>query len=148
MNIRKIATLFAVIAMILASFVSVCKQMVGFCDFDCAQQTMTTMHMDVEMNECAQDSSTCPISMKDHMTSFASIYPSTAAANTPLILSMVVAVFFLAWFIGSKKTTETVISARIRTRLRSLAQNLSNFVAPNFLVFAFSRGILNSKIYV
>lgn len=148
MELKKAVSIFALSTMLLVSFAIVCKQMLVSCALDCTKQTtMEVMGTGMQMDGCTQNSSAYSTSMKDHMTFFASVYPSTATSSASPLLSIVVAVFFFAWLAGSRASIESIISARLRVRLRSLARSLSNFVAPDFLVFAFSRGILNSKIY-
>ncbi len=82
--------------------------------------------------------------MKDHMTTFASQYPSIGTDVASILLT-VVTVLFIAWFLVTKSDLNGY--EKLRVKLKSLRWRLSNSVSPDFLVFAFSRGILNSKIY-
>lgn len=145
MNLKKLAATFALTAMILASFASVCRQMLISCGVDCSQQTMSAIHMAQSDSACAQGAAnTCPTSMQDHMVTFSSMYPTVAtdAMSTFLVLGVA---FFIAWFLTAKDAL--VDDEKLRAKLRSLRWRLTNSISPNFLVLAFSRGILNSKIY-
>lgn len=143
MNVRKLVSTFALTAMILASLVGVCKQMVMACSMDCGVQTVSAAHAEMDMGGCA-DGPTCAHTSQDHMTTFASLYPSVVTDAASLLLVIAVA-FSIAWFfISRQKLGDT---EKLRVQLRYLKQRLSHFVAPDFLVFAFSNGILNSKIF-
>lgn len=101
--------------------------------------------MDSKADGCSQNSTVCSTaSMGDHMTTFASMYPSVATDAASLLLVVAVA-FFVAWFLVTK--IDLGDNEKLRAKLRSLRWGLSNSISPNFLILAFSRGILNSKIY-
>ncbi len=142
MNVRKLISSFALTAMILASFVGVCKQMVMSCGIDCGIQTVSAAHAGMDMDECDGDGPACAHTTQDHMTTFASLYPSVTTDTTSVLLVISVA-FALAWFSSTKE--QLVDNDKLRIQLRYLKQRLSFFLAPDFLVFAFSNGILNSK---
>ena len=145
MDLRKFASSFALTALILASFVGVCKQMIASCGIDCSQQAMSAMRMDSKMDNCTQGSATCSTaSMSDHMTTFASMYPSVAT-NVVSLFFIITAVLVCAWFLISRG--DILDNEKLKAQLRNLRLRVSQSVAPNFLVFAFSQGILNSKIY-
>jgi hypothetical protein len=145
MDLRKLFSSLALTAMILASLVGICKQMLVSCGIDCSQQSMSAMQMDSKADGCSQNSTVCSTaSMGDHMTTFASMYPSVATDAASLLLVVAVA-FFVAWFLVTK--IDLGDNEKLRAKLRSLRWGLSNSISPNFLILAFSRGILNSKIY-
>lgn len=142
---NKFFSIFVLTTIILVSLVGICKQMLVSCGIDCSQQSMSAMQMDSKADGCSQNSTTCSTaSMSDHMTTFASMYPSVVTDTLSLLL-VVAAVVVFAWFLISKGNI--LDNEKLKAQLRSLRQRLSNSVTPNFLVFAFSRGILNSKIY-
>lgn len=142
MNVRKLISSFALAALILASVVGVCKQMVMSCGMDCGIQTVTVAHAGMDMGGCTDGSPTCSHTTQDHMTTFASLYPSVTT-DTASVLLVISAAFALAWFSSTK--IQLGDSDKFRVQFRYLKQRLSHFLAPDFLIFAFSHGILNSK---
>jgi len=149
MNLRKIASTFALTAMVFASFIGVCKQT----SLSCGMGSMEAMgamtmgvhaHMDVQEDGCAGQSATCADASANHMTTLASLYPSVTTDVSSILLIVGMA-FFVAWVLTTKEATDGY--ERLRARLRSLKDHLSRSVSPDYLVFAYSRGILNSKIY-
>lgn len=144
MNFRKIASAFALTAVILASVVGVCKQMLVSCGSNCASLVMNVVHMDSQADACGQDVSACAASMNDHLATFASAYPSVATGTVSLFV-VVLGAFFVALFSPTKR--KLAYDDKLRVKWRSFRRRLLHFIAPNFLVFAFSRGILNAKIF-
>ncbi len=142
---QKTVSIIAMSAMLSVSLIGICKQMFIPCVLNCSNVTMSAMRMDAQADGCAQKSASCPTPMKDHLTTFASMYPSVAtdAASLPLLIASVA--FFFAWFLISNSEFDD--REKLRVKFRGVRRRLSNFVSPNFLVFAFSQGILNSKIY-
>ena len=142
MNFRKLISSFALTAMILASFVGVCKQMVMSCGMDCGVQTVSAAHAGMDMDGCTGGGPTCAHTTQDHMTTFASLYPSVTTDTASVLLVISIA-FALAWF--SSANMQLSDSDELRVQFRYLKQRLSHFLAPDVLGFAFSHGILNSK---
>ncbi len=142
MNVRKLISSFALTAMILASFVGVCKQMVMSCGMDCGVQTVSAAHAGMDMDGCEDTGPACSHTTQDHMATFASLYPSVTTDTASILLVISIA-FALAWFSNVKKQLNE--TDKLRIQLRYLKQRLSFFLAPDFLVFALSNGILNSK---
>ncbi len=141
---NRLATSFAFTALILASVVGICKQTPAVCGLSCSEQAMGAIHIDSATEGCEQNISTCSASIEDHMTSFTAVYPSVTA-NTVSLLSVAVTAFLAAWFLAAKRETEGY--QKIKARLREFKRRISNSFSPAFLVFAYSQGILNSKIY-
>lgn len=142
---KKVISAFALTTMILVSLVSVCRQMQMTCGWDCSHQTIRAMHMETQTVPCAQNNTSCSVSIQDHMTSFSNRYPSIA--TDAVSLAFISTTFILlAWLLFSKRDISFVNEER-KAQLRSLRGRLSKSVTPEFLIFAYSRGILNSKMY-
>jgi hypothetical protein len=140
---KKVVSAFALTALVLVSFVSVCRQMVSACGSNCAEQAMSAWHVGDRADACTQGMAICSDVVGGHMATFASLYPSAAASGPTLLLAVGFAL--LAWFLQSKHTHDH--RDRFRVKWRSLRLRIVASVTPDFLVFAFSRGILHSKIY-
>lgn len=140
----KLISALVLSAMLLVSVFSVCRQMLMSCGFDCTQQAMSAIHLDAVMNGCAHGDVACSSPARDHMTTFASMYPAVVS-NAAALLIIATGTFFLAWFLISKHEQSDHEDSRVK--LKYLRQRIANSVAPDFLIFAFSRGILNSKIF-
>ncbi|GEM_PF-6931737 len=145
-SIKHTVSIFALSTLLLVSFVSVCRQMLTTCGWDCSPAGMSVMHMDTQTDGCALNAWTCSTPIQEHMTTFASMYPSLATDVLLFLFVLAGSAFFIVS--GWRFKDEPGDHARLRAKLRSLRQRLSNSIAPNFLVFAFSQGIINSRLYV
>mgnify|MGYP001600585340 CR=1 FL=1 len=141
---KKFVSVFALTTLVLVSLFGVCKVMATTCGLNCSTQEISAMHLNERIDACAQNVSACAGLAKDHITTFVSVFPAISPNALPLLLVACFA-FFVAWHRKSKY--EQFGYERLRTKLRSLKWRLTNSVLPDFLILAFSRGILNSKIY-
>jgi len=106
--------------------------------------TMSSMDQmqSMQMFDCMQDSRNCPIPA-EHMSQFFSVHPATLLDQLAFFLVLVV--LSVAWFLVFKNFVAE--NERLRLKLRNSMKHLAHAFTPNFLVFAFSKGILHSKIY-
>ncbi len=142
---QRILSSFALVTITLVSLVSVCKQMFTICGFDCAQHEMSmseSIHRN--MMDCSTNARACSSPSSDHMATFASLYPSTETDAWSAVL-ILCAVVVIAWSFNIKK--DLLDAERLKAKIRNDLRSLAHSFTPNFLVLAFSRGVLHSKIY-
>lgn len=144
-RLKKWLSIFGLSTLILVSVLGVCKEMLTPCGPNCSPQTMGAVHANDTADVCIQGDPTCSAPIGDHMMTFAGIYPSVAAENFVSLLSVAAAVLAIAWFLTAKH--KPGVDGTARAKIRSLTWRFSNSIAPDFLLAAFSRGILHSKIY-
>lgn len=139
---KKLVSTLALATLIFVSVVSVCKQMTAAEAQGCTHP-MNATHMSLETDVCGQNMTAASAIMQDHMTTFAGMYPGTTTSAASLLFAAGVAIL-LAWFLTRDARSDHEC---FRAKLKSLEKNLLRTVAPDFLVLAFRRGILNAKIY-
>ncbi|MFA5750399.1 MAG: hypothetical protein WC895_04210 [Candidatus Shapirobacteria bacterium] len=144
-HINTLASSLVIATLVLVSLISVCKQSLMTCAMDCSSEMTGAVQISVGMNGCDASMSACGAPMQDHMTTFASMYPSATSDASSSSLAIIGITLLAAWVFIS--TDASVDRERMRTRLRVLRRRLPQANSPNFLVFAFSQGILNSKIF-
>ncbi|MEO5927150.1 MAG: hypothetical protein ABIO72_00580 [Patescibacteria group bacterium] len=92
-------------------------------------------------HDCPQGGATCPTAAADHMTTFASMFPSIPTDVSGLLLLVVVAV--IAWVSIWKRYIFT--TERLNAETKDLIRRFAYPTRPRVLVFAFSQGILHPK---
>ncbi len=141
---KKLIATLALATILLVSLVSICKQTLATCGFNCFGQPMSAMPMAPQMESCAQNNATCPIPMQDHMAIFSTMYSAVATDAASLIVIVSVA-FLVSWFLISKD--DCCELKKVQSRLRSIKYRFAHSITFSFLIFAFRHGILNSKKY-
>ncbi len=144
--LKKALSVLALSAILFVSLISVCKQMVAPCG-DCLHQAVAGIVQisAVQMNQadgCAQNVARCVMG-PDQMVVFSGIYPTIAVSGfLALAIIGVVSLFWLRriWDLAAE-------NGRLKVKVKSLRWRLIDACTPDFLVAAFSRGILHSKIY-
>lgn len=143
---RKTVSAFALGALFFVSLASVCTTMMTACGADCSEHTFSAMTeagtgISAMALDCLKAGPTC-VAMADHMTTFAESFPSVAAKTFLLLLSCIAV--FVFWQTAHGKDR---IGDVLRVKLKYLSRRRSEPIVPEHLAFAFSRGILHSKIY-
>ncbi len=142
---KNLASGLVIATLLLVSVVSVCKQSLMTCGMSCSSEMTTAIHFSDGMDGCDHGISACGSLTQDHMSTFAFLYPSMNTDATSSFLAIISLTLLATWVFAN--TTDRADHARIRTKLRYLQRRLLQAVSPNFLVLAFSEGILNSKIF-
>ncbi len=145
--VKRFVSAFTLVTVLLVSGISICTQMMSVSCLGCAHHEMSMLETASHqgMNDCGMNNKNCSSPSSDHMTTFARLYPSTPVDALLNILFVLGVVFVV---IRSFNIKDYLIDAeRLKAKVKNYRRNLANSPAPNFLVFAFSRGILHSKIY-
>lgn len=130
--------MLSIIAIFLGSFLIVCTKQASMMDGSMYAQGSMTNDM---MADCMQKNTGCEVSLAEHMKPFSQAHPfsETNILNTLLMLTFVVCF----WIFQNYLLDHERFRQKLRSHLHALAQSFT----PPFLIFAFSKGILHSKIY-